>query len=227
MRLGLSRLQEADGVFALEEVEEGAQGFAPGDLEVRVAGKHEAGVVPCGFQEVAVQFQAVRARLPEFHAFFCLDNLVWFLLAIAVSKALHELGHGLVCKHFGGECHELGLMLLVFTPCLYVNVSDAWLLPNKWHRIAISAAGMAVEVLLAAVCTFIWWFSEPGMLNYLCLNVMFISSVSTLVFNANPLLRYDGYYILSDLMEVPNLRQKASTSPSPPGSRKRYTMNGR
>jgi len=158
---------------------------------------------------VTVEFEAVRTRLPEFHAFFCLDNVVWFLLAIAVSKVLHELGHGLTCKHFGGECHELGVMLLVFTPCLYVNVSDAWLLPNKWHRIAISAAGMFVEIILAAVCTFLWWFSEPGLLNSICLHLMFVCSVSTVLFNGNPLLRYDGYYILSDLMETPNLRERS------------------
>jgi putative peptide zinc metalloprotease protein len=124
---------------------------------------------------------------------------------------LHELGHGLSCKHFGGECHEIGVMFLVMTPCLYCNVSDSWMLPNRWHRAAIGAAGMYVELVLASICTFIWWFTEPGPLNYFCLNVMFISSVSTIMFNANPLLRYDGYYILSDILEIPNLRQKAST----------------
>jgi putative peptide zinc metalloprotease protein len=85
------------------------------------------------------------------------------------------------------------------------------MLPNRWHRAAIGAAGMYVEVVLASICTFIWWFTEPGPLNYTALNVMFISSVSTVLFNANPLLRYDGYYILSDILEIPNLRQKAST----------------
>jgi putative peptide zinc metalloprotease protein len=102
-------------------------------------------------------------------------------------------------------------MFLVLTPCLYCNVSDSWMLPNRWHRAAIGAAGMYVEVVLASICTFIWWFTEPGPVNYTALNVMFISSVSTVLFNANPLLRYDGYYILSDILEIPNLRQKAST----------------
>ncbi len=102
-------------------------------------------------------------------------------------------------------------MFLVLTPCLYCNVSDSWMLPSRWHRAAIGAAGMYVECVLASVCTFIWWFSEPGPLNFFCLNVMFVSSVSTVMFNANPLLRYDGYYILSDILEIPNLRQKAST----------------
>jgi putative peptide zinc metalloprotease protein len=85
------------------------------------------------------------------------------------------------------------------------------MLPSRWNRAAIGAAGMYVEIVLASICTFIWWFSEPGPLNYFCLNVMFVSSVSTVMFNANPLLRYDGYYILSDILEIPNLRQKAST----------------
>ncbi len=85
------------------------------------------------------------------------------------------------------------------------------MLPNRWHRAAIGAAGMYVEVVMASIATFIWWFSEPGFLNYLCLNVMFVSSVSTIMFNANPLMRYDGYYILSDILEIPNLRQKANT----------------
>ena len=102
-------------------------------------------------------------------------------------------------------------MLLVLTPCLYCNVSDSWMLRSKWRRAAIGAAGMYVELVLAAVCTFLWWFSDVGLFHYLCLNVMFVCSVSTVLFNANPLLRYDGYFILADLLEIPNLRQKSST----------------
>lgn len=160
---------------------------------------------------VIVQFDIFQSRLPSFQSFFAAQN--WLLIAgvLGVTKVIHEFGHGLSCKHFGGECHEMGVMFLVLTPCLYCNVSDSWMLPNRWHRAAIGAAGMYVEIVIASVCTFIWWFSEPGFLNYVCLNVMFVSSVSTILFNANPLLRYDGYYILSDVMEIPNLRQKAST----------------
>src|SRR6185369_4230224 len=79
----------------------------------------------------------------------------------------------------------------------------------KWHRATIGAAGMIVELTLAAVCTWLWWFSEPGWLNSLCLNLMFVCSAGTLLFNGNPLLRYDGYYILADLLEVPNLQQQS------------------
>src|SRR5206468_11742270 len=136
-------------------------------------------------------------------------NWIYLGGTLAITKVIHEFGHGLSCKHFGGECHEMGVMLLVMTPCLYCNVSDSWMLPNKWHRAAIGAAGMYIELVMASIATFLWWFSEPGLLNNVCLAVMFVCSVTTLVFNANPLMRYDGYYILADLLEIPNLRQKA------------------
>ncbi len=160
---------------------------------------------------VMVQFQLFTSRLPAFHEFFSFENALLLSVTLGVTKVLHEFGHGLTCKHFGGECHEMGVMVLVLTPCLYCNVSDSWLLPNKWHRAAIGAGGMYVELILASLATWIWWYSEPGLLNHLCLNIMFVCSVSTLIFNANPLLRYDGYYILSDVTEIPNLRQKSTS----------------
>ncbi len=160
---------------------------------------------------VLVEFDVFRSKLPGFYQFFSPTNAVLLAITLGVTKVLHELSHGLTCKHFGGECHEIGIMILVLTPCMYCNVSDSWMLPSKWQRAMIGAAGIFVEVTLAAICTFIWWFTEPGLLHYLCLNVMFVSSVSTILFNANPLLRYDGYYILSDLVEIPNLRQKATS----------------
>ncbi|NOZ39312.1 MAG: biotin/lipoyl-binding protein [Planctomycetes bacterium] len=169
------------------------------------------GLAFCALSLVIVQFDIFQSRLPSFQSFFAAQN--WLLIAgvLGTTKVIHEFGHGLSCKHFGGECHEMGIMFLVLTPCLYCNVSDSWMLPSKWHRAAIGAAGMYVEIVIASIATFVWWFSEPGFLNYICLNIMFVSSVSTIMFNANPLLRYDGYYILSDIMEVPNLRAKASS----------------
>ncbi|MBI1902871.1 MAG: hemolysin D [Planctomycetia bacterium] len=159
---------------------------------------------------IAVQWSAFQARMPALDQFFSLENAIYLGIALIAAKIVHELGHGLTCQHFGGECHEIGLMLLVFMPCLYCNVSDAWMIDNKWRRAAVGAAGMYVEVLVASLCTFLWWFSEPGLLNHLCLSLMFVCSVSTVVFNGNPLLRFDGYYILSDLVEIPNLQSRAS-----------------
>ncbi len=161
---------------------------------------------------IAVQFDVFQSRLPSFHQFFG-NWQNWLVMAVvmAVAKVLHEFGHGLSCKHFGGECHEMGFMLLVFTPALYCNVSDSWMLPSKWHRAGIGAAGMYVEMFLASVATFIWWFTDrTTLLNQVCLSLMFICSVSTILFNGNPLLRFDGYYILMDLIEIPNLRQKST-----------------
>jgi putative peptide zinc metalloprotease protein len=159
---------------------------------------------------VAVNYQEFRGKLPTFETFFAANNWIWLGLTMGAVKICHEFGHGLSCKKFGGECHEMGVMFLVFTPCLYCNVSDSWMLPNKWQRIFIGAAGMYIELILASIATFLWWYSEDGMFNFLCLSVMFICSVSTVVFNGNPLLRFDGYYILMDLLEIPNLRQKAT-----------------
>ncbi len=162
---------------------------------------------------VLVHFDQFQRRLPSFHEFFQLSNWPWILLALSFAKVLHELGHGLSCKRLGGECHEIGVMFLVLTPCLYCNVSDSWLLPNKWHRAAIGAAGMYVEIFLASVATFLWWFSEPdSWIHLFSLNLMLVCSVSTLLFNGNPLLRFDGYYVLSDVLDVPNLAQRSSTA---------------
>ena len=160
---------------------------------------------------VTINFDTFYSKLPSFYQFFNPYNALWLAVVLGLTKVVHEFGHGLTCKHFGGECHEMGVMILVLTPCLYCNVSDSWMLPNKWQRAAIGAAGMYVEVIIAAMATYIWWFTQPGLLNMVCLNIIFVSSVSTILFNANPLLRYDGYYILADVVEIPNLRQKASS----------------
>ncbi len=160
---------------------------------------------------VTVNFAEFRSKLPEFQQFFAAGNWLWLAVALGVTKVIHEFGHGISCKRFGGECHEMGVMLLVFTPCLYCDVSDSWMLPDKWKRAAIGAGGMYIELIIASIATFLWWNSHEGLFNQLALDVMFVSSVSTILFNANPLLRYDGYYILSDILEIPNLRQKATT----------------
>jgi len=156
-------------------------------------------------------FDTFLAKLPGFHEFFAARNWIWLAIVLGATKVIHEFGHGIACKRFGGQCHEMGVMILVMTPCLYCNVSDSWMLPSKWKRAMISAAGMYVELVLAAIAVFVWWFSREGIVNQLALNIIFVSSVSTILFNANPLLRYDGYYILSDLLEIPNLRTKATT----------------
>ena len=158
---------------------------------------------------LAIQFDTFQSRLPEFSQFFGWPNLVFLWVTLGISKVIHEFGHGLSCKHYGGECHEMGVMLLVFSPCLYCDVSDSWMLKNKWQRIIIAAAGMYIEIVLSALAIFIWWNTRPGLVHHLAMNVFFVTTISTVIFNANPLMRFDGYYMMSDLLEIPNLRPKA------------------
>jgi len=161
---------------------------------------------------VATHWDRVARQLPEWSSFFTPRNAVLVVLAISLVKVLHELGHALVCRRWGGECHELGPMLLVFAPCLYCDVSDSWMFDGKWRRIAVAAAGIYVELVLAAAATFGWWWSEPGFFHALCMNIMLVGSLNTLLFNGNPLLRYDGYYVLSDLVDIPNLAEQSATA---------------
>ena len=158
---------------------------------------------------LGTQFESFRAELPGFQQFFSWPNLMYLWITLGISKIIHEFGHGLSCKHFGGECHEMGVMLLVFSPCLYCDVSDSWMLRNKWARIMIGAAGMYIEVFLSAFAIFIWWYTEQGLLHNLAMNVFFVTTITTVIFNANPLMRFDGYYMMSDFLEIPNLRPKA------------------
>jgi putative peptide zinc metalloprotease protein len=140
------------------------------------------------------------------------DPIVWLLLggSFILTKFIHEMGHAFSCRRFGGECHEVGIMFLVLFPCPYVDASTAWGFPSKWKRIFVGAAGMIAEIFVAAVAAFVWSMtSNDELVNQLAYNVMLIASVSTVLFNANPLLRYDGYYILSDYLEIPNLQQKS------------------
>jgi len=159
---------------------------------------------------VISQWDLFYSKLPEFQSFFNWWTIFSFWISLAIVKIIHEFGHGLTAKHYGGEVHEMGMLFLVLTPALYCDVTDSWLLPNKWHRIWISAAGIYVELFLASIATFVWFYSEPGLLNSLSMATMFICSINTVLFNANPLLRYDGYYVMADWLEVPNLRIKST-----------------
>lgn len=138
------------------------------------------------------------------------QNLLLLWLVFPVVKLLHELGHAYTVKSGGGEVHELGLMLLVLTPVPYVDASAATGFRSKWQRALVGAAGMQVELFLAAIAVFAWISTEPGLVRAIAFNVALIGGVSTVVFNGNPLLRFDSYYILSDLIEIPNLGQRAN-----------------
>jgi putative peptide zinc metalloprotease protein len=160
---------------------------------------------------VVLHFNTFHAKLPAYHEFFTWNSVLYLWISLGVVKIIHEFGHGLSCKAFGGECHEMGVLLMCLSPALYANVTDAWTLADKWKRIIISFAGIYVELVIASVATFVWWYTPAyPTVNNIALCVMVLCSVSTVLFNANPLMRFDGYYILSDWLEVPNLREKAN-----------------
>jgi len=152
-----------------------------------------------------VNFAQIQQRLPDFEVFFAVNNLIALAAVMGAIKVVHELAHATTCQHYGARCREMGVLFLVFTPCLYCDVSDAWMLPSRWRRMMINAAGVYAELTLASLATIVWWSSQPGMINAMCLNIMVVCSVSTLLFNGNPLLRYDGYYLLADGLALPNL----------------------
>lgn len=139
------------------------------------------------------------------------ENLALLLLTYPVVKALHELGHAYAVKRWGGEVHEIGLMFLVFLPMPYVDASDSMSFASKWKRALVGGAGILVELALACIAMVVWANAEPGLARALAFNVMLICGVSTLLFNGNPLLRFDGYYVLSDLIGIPNLAQRANS----------------
>jgi putative peptide zinc metalloprotease protein len=141
--------------------------------------------------------------------FFTWQNLAALYAGILLLKIIHESGHALVCKALGGHVHEVGAQLLAFHPTFFVDVSDTWLWPDRRRRIAVAAAGFCAELVAAAVLFWLWRLLSPGFARDLCLNLAFIASVSAVLFNANPLMRYDGYHLLADAVREPHLRKKS------------------
>jgi len=160
-----------------------------------------------GAKSVIENWAAVR---DQSSGFLAPDNLVLVLACTVVLKLLHELGHGISCKYFGGYVPTFGVMFILFAPLPYVDATASWGFREKWRRIFVSSAGMYVELFLAALAAIIWANAGEGTLRALAYNVMLIGSVTTLLFNLNPLLKFDGYYILSDLFALPNLQQRST-----------------
>lgn len=137
-------------------------------------------------------------------------NLAGMLIIFPLVKIIHEFGHACAVRARGGEVHEMGVMFLVFLPVPYVDASASSAFPGKWQRIIVGGAGMMAELALASIAAFVWATVEPGIARAVCFNIMLIAGVSTVLFNGNPLLRYDGYYMFADLIEIPNLGARAN-----------------
>src|SRR5436190_8250388 len=140
---------------------------------------------------------------------FQISSLPLAILTVFLVITLHEFGHGLTCKHFGGEVHELGFMLIYLQPALYCNVSDAWLFPEKAKRLWVGFAGPYIELFIWGLATLVWRVTDvETTINYMAYVVMTTSGIKTFL-NFNPLIKLDGYYLMSDYLEIPNLRRKA------------------
>jgi len=137
-------------------------------------------------------------------------NLFWLYTGLVIVKTLHEFGHAYFCRHYGGEVHQMGVMLMIFTPVPFMDATSSWGFRKKRHRILVGLAGMIVEFFVAALAALVWSRTAPGVIHSVTFNIMFVASVSTLLFNVNPLMRFDGYYILSDWLEIPNLNQRST-----------------
>ncbi|MDB6041264.1 MAG: Zn-dependent protease protein [Verrucomicrobiales bacterium] len=138
------------------------------------------------------------------------QNLPLLYLGLVFVKSLHEFGHAYFCKKYGGEVHVMGVLIMIFTPTPYVDATSSWSFRSRKQRILVGAAGMIVELFVAAIAMMVWANSSRGVVHNLCYNIVFVASVSTVLFNLNPLLRFDGYYILSDLLDIPNLSQRST-----------------
>jgi putative peptide zinc metalloprotease protein len=132
-------------------------------------------------------------------------NWLWLGGVYIVLKVLHELFHGLVCKKYGGEIYEAGIILILFMPIGYVDATSSWRFHHRWQRMHTAAAGMMIELFAAGLAAVVWSYSEPGLIKSLAYNVVIIAGISTVIFNANPLMRFDGYFIFADLINIPNL----------------------
>ncbi len=137
------------------------------------------------------------------------DSIPTFVLVAMVVTILHEFAHGLTCKYYGGEVHEIGFLLIYLVPAFFCNVSDAWLFKDKGKRLWVSAAGTFFQVFIYAVAAIVWFFIDrETWLSGACA-ITIATAGLTALFNFNPLIKLDGYYLLSDYLGIPNLRKRA------------------
>lgn len=147
--------------------------------------------------------------IATFADFLSMEGALAFGLAVVVVKILHELGHAYTAVHYGCRVPAMGVAFMVLTPILYTDVTDAWRLERRRKRLAIDAAGVGVELMVASFATFLWPFLPPGLLKGIVFAIATTSWIMSLVVNLNPFMRFDGYYILSDLVGIQNLQPRS------------------
>lgn len=165
-------------------------------------------VILAGGATAAIHWQQLTSDLSG--QLLSAGNLLIMLVSYPLLKALHELAHGYMLRKGGGEVREMGVMFLVFFPVPYVDASAASAFRSKWQRAGVAAAGIYVETFVAAIAMMVWAAAEPGLVRAIAFNLVMVGGISTLLVNGNPLLKFDGYYVLSDLIEIPNLATRAT-----------------
>jgi putative peptide zinc metalloprotease protein len=146
-----------------------------------------------------------RELMGDLEDLFTPHRQVSLIIIWLVMKILHELGHGIACKRYGGHVREAGATFILFAPAAYIDVTSAWRFASRWHRIHTSAAGMYVEIVISALAAIVWGSSSSEQVRQIAANVILLGTISTVLFNINPLMRFDGYYILGDFLELQNL----------------------
>jgi putative peptide zinc metalloprotease protein len=165
-------------------------------------------LVLSGLIQASMQWQAITGNVTSH--LLATDNLLLMGLVYLLMKLFHEAAHGFATKHWGGEVHQVGVLLLALMPLPYVDASAANGFSERRARIAVGAAGIMTELLLASLGLWLWLSTGPGWVNAAAFNMMLIGGLSTLLVNGNPLLRFDGYYVFADLIDIPNLSSRAN-----------------
>ena len=138
-----------------------------------------------------------------------ISNLPLLWGSLILLKVIHEFGHAYACKRYGGAVPEMGIVMILMTPCAYVDASASWKFPRRRQRLSVALAGMYVESMIAAIAALVWAGTQPGLVHSAAVNVVTLASIVTVLFNLNPLMKFDGYYVFSDLLGVFNLQQRA------------------
>ncbi len=161
-----------------------------------------------------IAISLIISGLPRIHEeylfFFSWENLIYLWVTLALTKLIHEFAHAYTAKNYGLHVPQMGVAFLIFFPCLFCNTTDAWSLADRRQRIAISSAGILIEGAMAVISTFVWYFTSPGVINSLAFYLMAISFISTVLFNGNPLMRFDGYFVIMDFLRLPNLSTRST-----------------
>jgi putative peptide zinc metalloprotease protein len=156
-----------------------------------------------------VRWQQWAGSVPSLQTYLASLQPLTIAATFVLTKTAHELGHAVLCRRLGSRCGVVGIWWLCFMPCPYVDVTDVWRQPNAARRGAVMAAGIWVEWIIAMVALWVWWLTPSHEVRMTAMNIVLVCGVSTVLFNANPLMRYDGYFILSDLLDTANLREEA------------------